>query len=289
MPAQLLGAHMPAPGGIHNAIRSGSAIGCRAVQVFTSSPQMWRASAVTEEKVALFRQSMEETGIESVVSHDSYLVNLCAPSDEIRKKSREALAGEMFRCAVYGIPFVVSHMGSAMGQDTESALALVAEAAREILEETPQEVTLLMETTAGQGSALNSRFEELAWLLEALQGHSRLCVCLDTCHIFAAGYDIRTEEAYEATFQAFEKIVGFDRLRAIHANDSKKGLGTRVDRHAHIGQGELGREAFRLLVNDPRMERVPILLETPEAETMHEVNLRTLEELREPSSSRSQA
>jgi deoxyribonuclease-4 len=271
---------MPAAGGIHNAILGGHAIGCTAVQVFTSSPQMWKASAVTPEKVKLFKDAQEKTGITEVVSHDSYLVNLCAPNPEIRAKSLEGLKGEMFRCAVYGIRYVVSHMGAAHGQESHLALKTVAEGAKEVLDETPEDVTLLMETTAGQGSALNSRFEELAWLIDALKGHPRLCVCLDTCHIFVAGYDIRTPETYEASFADFGKVVGFDRLKAIHCNDSKKGLGTRVDRHAQIGEGEIGIDGFSLLVNDARFEKVPILLETPEAETMHAVNLKRLMDLR---------
>ena len=280
MPAQLLGAHMPTSGGLGNALRNGKAIGCTAVQVFTSSPQMWRAAPVTQEKVDAFKAAQKETGIKHVVSHDSYLVNLCAPDPELREKSFNGLKGEMMRCAVYGIGFVVSHMGASRGQETCASLKVVAEATKRLLAETPKEVMLLMETTAGQGSALNSNFEELAWLLNALKGNKRLGVCLDTCHIFVAGYDLRTPKTYKETFDRFGKTVGFDRLKAIHCNDSKKGLGTRVDRHAHIGEGEIGLDAFRLLVNDPRFEKTPILLETNEAETMHKVNLAKLLSLR---------
>lgn len=276
MPAQLIGAHMPTAGGLGNAVRNGKKIGCTAIQVFTSSPQMWKAAPVTPEKVAAFQAGLAETGIDVVVSHDSYLVNLSAPNPEIRAKSIEGLKGELHRCAAYGIRWAVSHMGAAMGQDREQALARVAEGAREVLADTPEEVTILMETTAGQGSALNCRFEEMAWLLEAMGGHPRIGICLDTCHIFVAGYDIRTEEAYAESFESFGRIVGFDRLKAIHANDSKKGFGSKVDRHAHLGQGEIGPLAFELLVNDPRFEKVPILVETPEAETMHEANVKLL-------------
>jgi deoxyribonuclease IV len=280
MPAQLLGAHMPAPGGIHNAILGGHAIGCTAVQVFTSSPQMWKAAPVTPEKVAVFKSSLKETGIEVVVSHDSYLVNLCAPNPEIRAKSLDGLKGELNRCHAYGIRWAVSHVGASMGEDREEAKKKAAEGIREVLADTPDDVMLLMETTAGQGSALNFIFDELAFFLEALKGHPRLGVCLDTCHIFAAGYDIRTAETYASTFNAFESKVGFKNLKAVHANDSKKGLGSKVDRHAHIGEGEIGEGAFRLMVNDSRFEHVPILLETPEAETMHAVNLERLKSMR---------
>ena len=271
---------MPTAGGLGNALRNGKAIGCTAVQVFTSSPQMWRAAPVTQEKVDAFKAAQKETGIKHVVSHDSYLVNLCGPDPELREKSFQGLKGEIMRCAVYGIGYVVSHMGASRGQETDESLKVVAAATRRLLEETPKEVMLLMETTAGQGSALNANFEELAWLLNALKGNKRLGVCLDTCHVFVAGYDIRTQRTYKATFEDFGKVVGFDRLKAIHCNDSKKGLGTRVDRHAHIGEGEIGLEAFRFLVNDARFEQVPILLETPEAETMHKVNLERLQSLR---------
>ncbi len=273
---------MPTSGGLHLALQRGREIGCTAVQVFTSSPQQWKAKPLADEAVERFQQAQAATGIDCVVSHDSYLVNLCATNDEIRAKSIEGLKAEIERCARLGIRWVVSHMGSHLGAGEEAGLQAVAEGARRVLEETSDSVTLLMETTAGQGSALNYRFEHLATLLESLQGHPRLGVCLDTCHLFAAGYDLRDRESYEATFSELERWVGLDRVKAIHANDSKKGLGSRVDRHAHIGEGEIGVEAFPLLVNDPRWIEVPILLETPDAETMHKVNLERLKSLLDP-------
>lgn len=268
--------------GLHLALQRGREIGCTAVQVFTSSPQRWKSKPLADEAVERFQQARAATGIDCVVSHDSYLVNLCATNDEIRAKSIEGLKAEIERCARLGIRWVVSHMGSHLGAGEEAGLQAVAEGARRVFEETSDSVTLLMETTAGQGSALNYRFEHLATLLESLQGHPRLGVCLDTCHLFAAGYDLRDRESYEATFSELERWVGLDRVKAIHANDSKKGLGSRVDRHAHIGEGEIGIEAFRLLVNDPRWIEVPILLETPDAETMHKVNLERLKSLLDP-------
>lgn len=273
---------MPTSGGLHLALQRGREIGCTAVQVFTSSPQQWKAKPLADEAVERFQQAQAATGIDCVVSHDSYLVNLCATNDEIRAKSIEGLKAEVERCARLGIRWVVSHMGSHLGAGEEAGLQAVAEGARRVFEETSDSVTLLMETTAGQGSALNYRFEHLATLIESLQGHPRLGVCLDTCHLFAAGYDLRDRESYEATFSELERWVGLDRVKAIHANDSKKGLGSRVDRHAHIGEGEIGIEAFRLLVNDPRWIEVPILLETPDAETMHKVNLERLKSLLDP-------
>jgi deoxyribonuclease IV len=267
---------MPIKGGLGIAVRSGKSIGCTAVQVFTSSPQQWAAKPVTDEMAADFQAAKAETGIDVVVSHDSYLVNLCAPADEARAKSIEGLKGELRRCDKYGIKWVVSHIGSHTGQGVDEGLRVSAESVKEVLADTPEDVMLLAETTAGQGSALDSKFEEIAKLFELTGNPSRLGVCLDTCHIFVAGYDIRTHETYEKTFAEFDRIVGIDKLKAIHCNDSKKDLGSRVDRHEHIGQGFIGPTAFEALVNDPRFFNIPILLETPEAPEGHEMNLKKL-------------
>jgi deoxyribonuclease-4 len=277
MSAKLLGAHCSAKGGLGNALRLGKQIGCAAIQVFTSSPQQWYAKPVTNEMVFDFKEAQKETGITSVVSHDSYLVNLCAPTPDIAEKSYKGLYDEIFRCALYGIPYVVSHMGSAKGQPESECLVRVGAATNELLDETPETVTLLMETTAGQGSSLNACFEELAVILEECKGNPRLCVCLDTCHVFAAGYDIRTPETFAKTFSEFDRIVGFDRLKVVHCNDSKRELGSRIDRHEHIGLGTIGDEGFRCLVTDSRFENIPILLET-EAEG-HEADLAHLRSL----------
>ena len=277
MGARLLGAHMPIKGGVGSALRLGKEIGCTAVQVFTSSPRTWYAKAVTPEMVAEYKDAEKETGITAVVSHDSYLVNLCAGDPEMAEKSYHGLRSELLRCALYGIRYVVSHMGSAKSMSEAEGLLQVAEVTNRLLEETPEEVTLLMETTAGQGSDLNSRFEQIALILEECKGHPRLCVCLDTCHIFVAGYDIRTKETFEKTFSEFDRIVGFDRLKAVHCNDSKRELGSKIDRHEDIGKGMIGLEGFRVLVNDPRFENIPIMLET-ESEN-HEMNLNTLKGL----------
>lgn len=278
MPARLIGAHIPIKGGLGQAVRGGYAIGCTAIQVFTSSPRQWYSAPVSDEQVADFRKAREETGIVDVVSHDSYLINLCAPTPEIAEKSFASLAGEIERCARYGIDRVVSHMASYKDQDRGETLVRLSERIVALLDQTPNSVELLMETTAGQGSSVNSRFEEIAMILELTKGPARLAVCLDTCHVFAAGYDIRTPEGYEATFAEFDRLVGLGRLRAIHCNDSMKPFASRVDRHADIGEGEIGETAFRLLVNDPRFESTPILLET-EAEN-HQMNLDRLKSFR---------
>jgi len=250
---------------------------CGAIQVFTSSPRQWYSKPVSDGQVKDFKAAQAETGLTEVVSHDSYLVNLAAPTPEIAEKSREALRDEMIRCGRYGIYRVVSHLSSYKGQDQGETLVRTAEVVRQILDETPESVTLLMETTAGMGSSINSRFEEMHLLLDILQGHPRLCVCLDTCHVFAAGYPIHTEEGYDETFAEFDRLVGLDRLKAIHCNDSKKPFGSRMDRHEAIGNGLIGPHAFIRLVNDPRFENTPILLETESEGHVRDLNfLRSL-------------
>lgn len=280
MPARLLGAHMPTSGGLDKAVRNGHAIGCTAVQVFTSSPQTWKSKSYSASDVQNLETALTETGIgPEIISHDSYLINLAAPDPEQRAKSVQGLIGEMLRCAQLGIGRVVSHMGAHMGAGEAEGLRLVAEGARQILAETPDSVTLLVETTAGQGTCLFWQFEHHAKLLELCHGHPRLGVCLDTCHIFCAGYDIRTPETYEATMSRFSELIGFDRLLAVHCNDSLRPFESRKDRHQHIGKGEIGMDAFRMLVQDDRFADIPLLLETPEADTMHAENLATLKAL----------
>ncbi len=277
MTAKYIGAHMPTSGGLDKAVRNGKAIGCTAVQVFTSSPQQWASKPITPEAVQKLTAALAETGMtDKIVSHDSYLINLCAPQEDKRDQSITALARELGRCTELGIPYVVSHIGGHMGQGLDVGLQKAADGIKQVLEQSPPGVTLLMETTAGQGTCLNSRFEEIAKLLDLTNRPANLAVCLDTCHIFAAGYDIRTEEAYEHTFAEFDRLVGCSLIRCLHVNDSKKALGTRVDRHAHLGEGEIGADAFRLLVNDPRFADTIMVVETPEAESNHAANVAKL-------------
>ncbi len=279
MPHRFLGAHLSTAKGLHQAVRDGHAMGCGAVQVFTSSPRMWKGGAADPKKAAALAQAVEECGRPVLVSHDTYLVNLAHPEEATREKSRQCLTEEMQRSGAYGIPYVVSHIAAALGQEPEVARARAAEGIRRALDESPEGVTLLMETTAGQGSAMNRSFEELAWFVEALGGDSRLGVCLDTCHVFAAGYDLRTPEAYATTMARFDATVGLERLKVVHLNDSQKGLGSKVDRHANLGAGQIGLEAFRTLVNDPRLADRPIVLETPMEDEGHVRDLATLREL----------
>lgn len=274
--ARLIGAHMPAAGGLHKAILNGHSIGCTAVQVFTSSPQQWKAKVITDEIAHEFREAVKETEMKALISHDCYLVNLAAPNEDVREKSVHALSGELERCAKLGIPIVVSHLGSHMGLGEKEGIEQVARELKRLLKRAPKGVSLAMETTAGQGTNLFYRFEQLKQLLELLDGDARMKVCVDSCHIFAAGYDIRDKNTFDATFREFDKLVGLDRLVCIHANDSKFPLGSRRDRHEHIGKGHLGMEAFRLLVNDRRLAHAPIVIETPDAEKMHAKNVKTL-------------
>lgn len=283
MNGPVLGTHMPTAGGLAAALHRAREIGCEAVQIFTSSPQQWRPRPLASDAIETFRKAHAEVGSPPLVSHDSYLVNLATPDAELRAKSRTALALEMERCYALGIPIVVSHIGAHMGDGPEAGLERAAREIEALFAETPPSVALLAETTAGQGTVLNSRLEEIARLLERLGGHPRLGVCLDTCHVWAAGYPIGTREGYEALLAEFDQRIGLERLRALHLNDSKFGLGTRKDRHEHVGEGTLGAEALSWWVNEPRLAGIPAVIETPEAETRHAENLARLRALRRTS------
>lgn len=265
----LLGAHMSIAGGVDQAVARGKSIGCETVQIFTKSARQWRARPLTAEEVSRFKRAREESGISPVFAHTSYLINLGASDDDLWAKSTASFIEEMERCAALELPYLVTHPGA--GTQEEEGLDRIRVALDEILKRTEGSgVMILLETTAGQGATLGHRFEHLAWLIENCAHPERLGVCYDTCHTFAAGYDIRTPEAFAATFEAFNKIIGIDRLKAVHLNDSRGDLGSRVDRHEHIGKGKLGLEAFRLLLNDPRFRKLPMVLETPKGPDMKE-------------------
>lgn len=276
MTAKLIGAHMPIKNGLGGAVREGKKIGCTAIQVFTKSPQLWKAKPISDEMVADYKKACDETGIYEVVCHDSYLINMSAAGEELREKSVLGLTDEMNRCAQYGIRYLNSHMGAHVGQGVDEGIRLLIEGAKYVLANSDPSVMLLMETTAATGTSLGASFEQLRAVLDGLNGDARVGVCVDTCHIFAAGYDIRTKETFDDTFGKFESVVGFDRLKAVHCNDSVGALGSRKDRHAHVGEGEIGEEGFRLLVNDLRFENIPILLETPIEDQGHERDLAKL-------------
>ena len=277
----LLGAHMPTAGGHHNAITDGKAIGCQSVQIFTSSPRQWRPTVIAPELAEKFKQIVTESGITKTVAHDSYLINLAAePGSEVLAKSRTAFRAEIERAEALGVNFLVSHPGAHGGAGEDVGIARLIESLDIIHQDTAgAKVRTALETTAGQGTYLGGKFEQLARIINGVKNPERLAVCLDTCHVFAAGYDIRTPEAYAETMRLFDEIIGLPWLQVIHANDSQKAFGSHADRHAHIGDGEIGLEAFRLLVNDPRLAGLPIIVETPESETMQEVNIKRLYDL----------
>lgn len=276
-PGLRIGAHMPTAGGLHNALRSGQAVGCDVIQIFTKSPQQWKTKEFTDADVEKFVEAQKETGILCLAAHDSYLINPAAADAELLQKSRDALADELRRSALLGLPFVVMHQGAIGPATEEEALMRLADSVKYVLDTVPEGgPQLLLETTAGQGKCLGYRFEQIAYVLEALDRDPRVGVCVDTCHLFAAGYDLRDAESYTATMAEFDRLIGLDRIRMVHANDSKKELGSRVDRHEAIGKGHIGPEAFRLLLTDPRLLNVPIILETPKEGEMDPVNLAAL-------------
>ena len=262
-----LGAHLSIAGGLPRAVERAVASKCEALQIFTKSAGQWRARTLPPEEVALFRASRDRAGL-PVVAHNSYLINIAAAEPVLRAKSMAALGEELDRAEMLGLDGLVMHPGSYTTGTEAQGLRLIAQGLRALLRERPhQRVKVLVEHTAGQGTNLGHRFEHLATILERLDGSPRIAICLDTCHLLTAGYDLCSEAGYEATFRAFDRLVGLDRLALFHLNDSKKPCGSRVDRHEHIGKGCLGLEPFRRLVNDPRFTHHPMVLETPKLDT----------------------
>jgi deoxyribonuclease-4 len=279
-----LGAHESIAGGLYKAFDRARSVGCDALQIFVKSNRSWAVKPLTDEDIARFKDKAEETGIQPVVAHTSYLLNLASPDETLWKRSRDTLIIELERCEALGVGWLVLHPGSHVGTGEEAGLQRVAQGLGEVHAATPGfRARILLETTAGQGTNLGYRFEQLAWVLEHTPQGERLGICLDTCHVFAAGYELRTSEGYAATMEAFDRIVGLERLLALHLNDSKGDLGSRKDRHAHIGEGYIGLEGFRHVINDPRLAHLPGLLETPKSNDLHEdrENLAVLRSLRE--------
>ncbi len=266
-----LGAHMSIAGGPAKALERGRSIGCDTIQIFTRNANQWASRDLTPEEIAAFHAARQATGIQPIVAHSSYLINLGSPDPTLWQRSLDALVIELKRCAQLGVEDYVLHPGSHSGTDEQQGLERIALGLRQALEATPGDRTrIALETTAGQGDGLGYRFEQLAWLLRRLDAPERSGVCLDTAHVLAAGYEYRTAESYAALWAPFDSTVGLGRLRAIHLNDSKKDLASRVDRHEQIGQGYVGLEAFRLLMNDAALRHVPMILETPKGEDMAE-------------------
>lgn len=279
------GAHMSIAGGVDRAVDRAAQVDCDSVQIFTKNNNQWRAKPIPPEQVERFTQRLAETGIGPVVAHDSYLINLASQDYELWEKSIEAFRVELERCDVLGVPYLVTHPGSHGGAGEEVGIRRVAEALDRVHAALPdQRVMTLLEITAGQGNTLGDRFEELAGIRALVAAPELVGYCFDTCHAFAAGYELRTAEGYAETMEAFDRVLGLENLRAFHLNDSKRDLGSRIDRHDHIGQGVIGLEGFRHVVNDPRFVDLPGLLETPKSEDLHEdaENLARLRALVEP-------
>ncbi len=263
----ILGAHESIAGGYYKAVEIAHRVGCDCVQVFTKNNNQWRAKELTDGDVARFQGALKELGIKHPLAHDSYLINLASPDRELWKKSVDAFVVELLRAERLGIPYVVTHPGAYTTSSEEAGIAAIVRALDEVHKQTRGiQAKCLLETTAGQGSCLGCKFEELAAMIDGVKDPDRLGVCVDTCHIFAAGYAMGTEKEYNATMRALDQTVGVKLVRAFHLNDSAKPLGSRVDRHARIGHGHLGKEPFRLLLNDSRFRKVPMYLETPKGE-----------------------
>jgi deoxyribonuclease-4 len=277
-----LGAHMSIAGGLHNAIDRGLKTGCGVIQIFTQNANRWSGKPVTDGDSKLFREKWSESGLHDIISHDIYLVNLAAAEGEVREKSFNAFQAEMERCTILGIDKIIMHPGSHLGDGEEVGLRRIAERFDMLFEKVPDfGGRVLLETTAGQGTNLGYRFEQLRDIIGLSAYPERFAVCFDTCHAFAAGYDTTTEEGYARVFEEFDRVVGLDRLLAFHLNDSRKGLDSRVDRHEHIGKGAMGLSPFRFLMNDKRFAEIPKMLETPKGDNdeMDLVNLKILREL----------
>ncbi len=267
----LLGAHMSIAGGVGNAFLEGKKVDCDAIQIFTKSSRQWASKPYTKGEIEQFHRNRKETGIGAVVAHDSYLLNMGSPDAALRKRSVAAFIDELERCEVLAVTNLIAHPGAHVGAGELDGIKTIAKSLDEVHKACPgygAKVTL--EITAGQGSNLGYRFEQIGNMIDATKESERLRVCFDTEHAFAAGYDLRTKEGYERTFSEFDEIIGIERLAAFHLNDSKKEFHSRVDRHEHIGKGFIGIEAFRLLINDKRFWGLPMCLETPKGPDLKE-------------------
>ncbi len=270
---------MSIAGGVSRAPGRAREVGANAIQIFTKNNTQWRASPLADKEIAAFHENAQTLGVGVFASHTCYLINLASPDKAISQKSREAFIDEMDRADALAIPNLVFHPGSHTGAGEEEGLRRVVESLDWACDQRPlSKVTITIETTAGQGTGLGHRFEQIERILEGVKNPERFGVCVDTCHIFAGGYNISTEKGYADTLREFDRLIGLNRIRLFHVNDSKTPLGSRVDRHEHIGKGKIGLQGFRCLLNDPRFFNTPMILETPKGEKGEEdkVNLRVL-------------
>ncbi len=275
----LLGSHLSIAGGIPLALERAQKAGCRVLQIFVKNNNRWVGKVISEEEVLTFRRKWEQSKIQDVVAHDCYLLNLASPREDLWERSMDALIDEMERRDRLGLSYLVTHPGSHMGMGEEQGVSRIAQAIDRIHQKEDWKVRIALETTAGQGTSVGYRFEHLRDIIGAIHEPDRLAVCMDTCHIFAAGYDIREEEEYQKTMDRFDQTVGLEKLRVFHLNDSKREWGSRVDRHEHIGRGEIGTSGFAWILNDERLTEVPKILETPKGKT-HREDKRNLKVLR---------
>jgi deoxyribonuclease-4 len=281
------GAHFSIAGGLQHAAETAQSLRCETFQLFTKNANQWKAAPLTDEAVRTFRDAVTQAKCQFVTAHDSYLINLAAPGDELFDKSVDAFVVELERAEALGLSYLVTHPGAHVGSGDAAGLQRVVQGLNAAAERCAGfQVQVLLETTAGQGTTLGHRFEHLAFLLQNVRHPERYGVCLDTCHIFAAGYPLGTVEEYESTFEEFDRVVGLNHLKVFHVNDSVKPLGSRVDRHAGLELGQIGKTAFRMLATDPRFADHPMILETPkegdEGEEMDPVNLKKLRGYRRP-------
>ena len=261
-----IGAHVSASGGVENAIKNAKEIGATAFALFTKNQRQWIAPELTPSQITLFRDLMAKEGFSAgqILPHDSYLINLGHPDSDGLEKSRDSFFEEMRRCELLGLDRLNFHPGCHLKRiDEEGSLQRIAESINMALDRS-KGVTAVLENTAGQGSNLGYKFEHLAYIIDRVEDKSRVGVCLDTCHTFAAGYDLRTKEALDATFAEFDRIIGFSYLRGMHLNEAMRPLGSRIDRHSPLGDGEIGWECFRYIASDPRFDNIPLILETPD-------------------------
>lgn len=277
-----LGAHVSVAGGLHTAFTRGQELGCDSLQIFVKSPNTWRAKPLTDKQVSLYREAHQANGAPPVVAHAAYLINLCATNPETLQKSRAGLADELLRCTQLSVQGLVVHPGAHLGEGEACGLDSIVASIDAVFAEHPEITTkLLLENTAGQGTTLGTNFTQFERIIACVAEPERLGVCLDTCHAFAAGYDLRTPDGYARMFDEFTQTLGLERLLCLHLNDSKHPLGSRKDRHENIGQGEIGLEFFGRLLQDERLASVPMLLETPvgDDEAGHKRDLELLRSL----------
>ena len=261
----LLGAHFSIAGGLHKAVFRASEYRCTALQIFTKNANTWKERRLSAHDIKQFDVARKKTGIRWICSHAAYLINLASPDRSKYERSTKALENELVRSSQLSLPYVIMHPGSHMGTGEDAGLRRVSEGINRVFDRVPEATPqLLLETTAGQGSNVGHTFEQLAGISDMVEVKERIGFCLDTCHVFAAGYDLRTKTAYQETMRAFDRVIGLDRLGVIHLNDTKKGLGSRIDRHEHIGKGAIGIDAFSFILNDPQLNGLPKIIETPD-------------------------